>query len=132
MSRAPKRHSLAFKAQVALEAIKQRHTVLEIAAKFQVHQGKKQLLDNSEAAFAAASDRPTRHQDSLQEELSDQIGQLQVELTFMKKMRLTSAGQLRDLVEPDHAELSLHGHCELLELNRSSLSYEPPRRTSRS
>ena len=48
-----KRHSAAFKAKVALEAVKQTRTVAELAKAFQVHpvqisQWKKQLLDGAE------------------------------------------------------------------------------------
>ena len=51
-----KRHSAAFKAKVALEAIKQTRTLAELARAFPVHtvrisQWKKQLLDGAESLF---------------------------------------------------------------------------------
>jgi transposase-like protein len=52
-----KNHGTAFKAKVALEAIKEQQTLSELADRFQVHrnqiaQWKKQLLDRAEAIFA--------------------------------------------------------------------------------
>jgi transposase len=51
-----KRHPAAFKAKVALEAVKQTRTLAELARAFQVHpvqisQWKKQLLDGVESLF---------------------------------------------------------------------------------
>jgi transposase-like protein len=51
MARIRKKHSPAFKAQIALEAAKQSKTIAELAKQFQVHpvqisQWKKQLLDS--------------------------------------------------------------------------------------
>ena len=56
MARIRKKHSPAFKAQVALEAAKQAKTIAELAKQFQVHpvqisQWKKQLLDGMESLF---------------------------------------------------------------------------------
>jgi len=90
MPRVRKKHTPAFKAQVALEAIKQRQSVNQIAATYQIHpvqvsQWKKQLLDHCEAAFTADPDRRERDQQAVQEELYAQIGRLQMELAWVKK-----------------------------------------------
>ena len=65
MGRIRKRHSAAFKARVALEAVKQQKMVSELAKEHQVHpvqisQWKKQLLDGLEGLFETgpASRRP--------------------------------------------------------------------------
>ena len=60
MARIRKKHSPAFKAQVALEAAKQAKTIAELAKQFQVHpvqisQWKKQLLDGMETLFENGS-----------------------------------------------------------------------------
>ena len=60
MARIRKKHSPAFKAQVALEAAKQTKTIAELAKQFQVHpvqisQWKKQLLDGMETLFQNGS-----------------------------------------------------------------------------
>lgn len=89
MPRARKKHSAAFKAQVALEAIKQRKTTREIASTYQIHpvqvsQWKKQLLEHCEAAFAHGQPR-REPQLAAQDELYAQIGRLQMELAWVKK-----------------------------------------------
>jgi transposase-like protein len=55
-----KRHPAAFKAKVALEAVKQTRNLAERSRTFQVHpvqisQWKKQLLDGAESLFGAAA-----------------------------------------------------------------------------
>lgn len=90
MGHVRKRHSAAFKAKVALEAVKQDRTIAELAREHQVHpvqisQWKKQLLDGLEGLFenGPASRRPDPER--LQAELYEQIGRLQVELAWVKK-----------------------------------------------
>jgi putative transposase len=84
-----KRHSAEFKAKVALEAIKGQQTINEIAAKYQVHpnlvtQWKKLVLDSVLQLFADPSRRPDREREQLEATLYQQIGQLKVELDWLK------------------------------------------------
>ena len=84
-----KRHSAAFKAKVALEAVKQTRTVAELAKVFQVHpvqisQWKKQLLDGAESLFRDG--RREREEDqATQAELYERIGRLNMEVEWLKK-----------------------------------------------
>ena len=85
-----KRHSAAFKAKVALEAVKQTRTVAELAKVFQVHpvqisQWKKQLLDGAESLFGDGRRREQEEGQALQAELYEQIGRLKMELEWVKK-----------------------------------------------
>jgi transposase-like protein len=89
MARIRKRHSPAFKAQVALEAAKQTKTIAELAKQFQVHPvqisaWKKQLLDGAEAIFQGGSARQP-DPEKIQTELYEQLGRLQMELAWVKK-----------------------------------------------
>lgn len=85
-----RRHSNEFKAKVALEAVKGQKTLNELASEFGVHpvqiaQWKRQLLDASPAAFASGGGRQERAQEQLVEQLYQQIGQLQVEVAWLRK-----------------------------------------------
>ena len=90
MSGVRRRHSGEFKAKVALEAMKGQRTVNEIAAAFGVHpvqvtQWKKQAVEELAGVFG---DRRSREARSIEEErarLFQQIGQLKVELDWIKK-----------------------------------------------
>ena len=86
MSKRPRRnHGSAFKAKVALEAIKEQQTLAELAERFQVHPNqivtwKKQLLDKAQTAFA--KDRSV-DKDATIKELHAKIGQLSMENDFL-------------------------------------------------
>ena len=90
MGRIRKRHSAAFKAKVALEAVKQGKTIAELAREHQVHpvqisQWKKHLLDGLEGLFESGSASSRADPEKLQVELFEQIGRLQMELAWVKK-----------------------------------------------
>ena len=82
-------HPAAFKAQVALAAIKGDRTINEVAAQFGVHPTlihgwKKQLLAGAEAVFAPGARAATPPEDR-SAELFEQIGRPKVELDWVKK-----------------------------------------------
>lgn len=82
-------HSPEFKTKVALEALKERKTISEIASEYQVHSNqvtawKAQLLENMSSVFADG--RKNKNEEEAKEaRLYQQIGQLQVELDWLKK-----------------------------------------------
>jgi len=83
-----KQHTAAFKAQVALAAVRGDRTVNELAAHFGVHPTlihawKKQLLAGAEQVFANGA-RAAPAEDKAAE-LYEQIGRLKVELDWVKK-----------------------------------------------
>jgi transposase-like protein len=86
MSKRPRRnHGTAFKAKVALEAIKEQQTLVELAERFQVHpnqitQWKKQLLERAEEVFS--KEKPQQTGASVKE-LHAKIGQLAMENDFL-------------------------------------------------
>lgn len=90
MAHIRKHYSAAFKAKAALEAAKQAKTLAELSQQFQVHpvqisQWKRQLLDGIEVIFQNGSPRQHRDEEALQAELYQQIGQLKMELEWVKK-----------------------------------------------
>jgi len=86
MSKRPRRnHGAAFKAKVALEAIKGERTIIEIAERFQVYpnqvtEWKKQLLERAEEVFSR--DKKVEDGPSVKE-LHAKIGQLAMENLFL-------------------------------------------------
>ena len=83
-------HSAQFKAKVALAAAKGDKTIAELASEFDVHpnqiaQWKKQLLQSLPELFSRSRQKEKQKHDVLTEYLYQQIGQLKVELDWLKK-----------------------------------------------
>jgi transposase-like protein len=85
-----RRHSSEFKAKVALEAVKGQKTLNELASELGVHpvqiaQWKRQLVEASPAAIEAGGGRRDHAHAQLIEQLYQQIGQLKVEVDWLRK-----------------------------------------------
>ncbi len=83
MSRKRKNHSTAFKARVALAAVKGDRTLSELAEQFQLHPNqitnwKKQLLENVEEGFGEGSSGQSDYELQIKE-LHAKIGELSME-----------------------------------------------------
>ncbi len=90
-----RRFSAEFKAKVAIEALKGQRTVAELAGQHQVHpnqitQWKKQLLGAAEQVFSVRQAADRQHQEELTARLYQQIGQMKVELDWLKKKLWTN------------------------------------------
>ena len=83
-------HPPAFKAKVAVEALKEQKTIAELSSFFGVHatqitKWKKQALDILAQGFWGKREQKTKDDRELIQELYRQIGRLKVEVDFLKK-----------------------------------------------
>lgn len=90
MGKVRKNHDAAFKARIALEAIKGEKTIAQLASECGVHpnqigQWKKRLLRELPGVFSGKRKKEEKDRSELEDELYRQIGQLKVELDWLKK-----------------------------------------------
>jgi putative transposase len=90
MKQQRKKHSGAFKAKVAVEALKGERTLNELAAQFEIHptqvvQWKQRLLAGAGDLFTGGVERDAAQEAQLRDQLYQQIGQMKVELDWLKK-----------------------------------------------
>jgi transposase-like protein len=86
-----KSHSVAFKAKVAIAALREQETVAQLSSRYaihstQIHLWKRHLLDGAEGLFGTVG-RPRKGEtDEVSvDELYEQIGRLKMELEWLKK-----------------------------------------------
>lgn len=92
MGQKRKNHSKEFKARVALEAVKEAHTLGELAARFKVHPTqigvwKKQLLEHAPELFGPGRPEIAADTERLTAPLYQEIGRLKMEVDFLQKKR---------------------------------------------
>jgi transposase len=85
-----KSYDSRLKVQVALEALKNQRTIAQIASEYGVHpnmvtQWKQRLLNELPDIFNNKHQKNKQDNETLQAELYRQIGQLKVELDWLKK-----------------------------------------------
>ena len=90
MKRRRRKFDSSFKAQVAVEALKERHTLSELAVKFDLHpnqisQWKQEFLENSSLVFEQKPKLSKSESDVDVDKLYSKIGELQMEKDFLKK-----------------------------------------------
>ena len=100
MPRTRKSHPPSLKAKVAIEAIKGHKTTAQIAQMFGVHPTqvggwKKQALTGLPDIFGNGREQIRQQTDAEKDELYKQIGQLKVELDFLKKELALSLDERR-------------------------------------
>lgn len=87
MKKSRRKFSASFKANVAIEALKERETLAELSKRFEVHPNiiskwKQEFLDHSAAAFEKKSES---NPEVDVEKLYAKIGKLEMERDFLKK-----------------------------------------------
>ena len=90
MPKSKRRHGAAFKAKVAVAAIKEELTQAQLTSQFEVHttqvrSWKRQALDAIEGCFTKKLERDKQDSEELITHLYEQIGRLQTELNWLKK-----------------------------------------------
>ena len=96
MEKRPRRKfSAEFKAKVAIEAIKERNSIEDLARKYELHPNqismwKKEFLAKAALVFSSEdkNNADKTQQDALLDKLYSQIGQQKVEIDWLKKKLL--------------------------------------------
>ncbi|HDZ40858.1 MAG: transposase [Kosmotogaceae bacterium] len=87
MKQKRRKFSSAFKARVAIEALKERETLAELSKRFEVHPNmigkwKQEFLEKSSTVFEGKSEEKSEVD---ADKLYSKIGQLEIENDFLKK-----------------------------------------------
>src|SRR6266516_1409994 len=125
MSTQRKQYSAEFKARVALEALKGLKTVNELASTYGVHptqiaHWKHRLQKEMPDIFSARRAKREQDHEAFQAQLYQQIGQLKVELDWLKKKLDSPPHAKRELIEPEHPPISIARQCDLVGLPRAT------------
>ena len=136
MSKKRKVYNAEFKAKLVLEVLEGIDTVNQIASKYEVQplnlrNWKKQFLENMSLAFDKSAvvkeykeeiEELKKSKDSIAKKLGETI----VEKDFLegKLVSLASSKERKTLLDTK-LKLSLNQQCKLLQINKSSLYYEP-------
>ncbi|MGG1601142.1 IS3 family transposase [Paenibacillus naphthalenovorans] len=135
------RYTSEFKTKVVLEVLQEEQTVNEIAAKYEVSpvmvsRWKAEFLERASVVFEKKTsevDKLKKEYESKQEHLEKLVGQLTVEVDWLKK-NLASNEPLearKAMVERDNNEITIKRQADLLNVNRTSV-YRPSQEKSES
>ena len=129
MGNIKKNHSSAFKSKIALEVIKGQSPMSLICSRYNIHhtqanRWKDKALESIADGFNNRSANKEKEKDELIEELYKQVGQLKVELDWLKKIWVLNKKEKVNFINPN-SDLSIIKQCEILGLNRSSYYYQP-------
>ena len=136
MSRKRTVYSTEFKTKLVLEVLKNEKTLNEIASANKVtpknlQNWKKIFVDNAEMAMEPAK-VVKEYKDEITElknkndEYAKIVGKMTVEKDWLEgKLKSLGLYNKKALIEPELETISISKQCELIDLNRSSLYYEP-------
>ena len=94
-----RKFSSAFKAEVAIEALKERESLAELSTRFNLHPNmittwKRDFIERSSAIFE--TDRPVSNFDAERERLFAKIGRLEMELDWLKKISVRAGLSVKE------------------------------------
>ncbi len=123
-----RKHPPGFKAKVALEAIQGEKTLAELASQYGVHPSqikkwKRIATDNMLELFADQRGAKDKEHTELIEELYKKIGQLKVELDWLKKKLAMPVREKALLIDRDH-QIPVARQATLLGIARSTVYYQ--------
>lgn len=129
MGKIRKNYSASFKAKVALEAVKKEKTISQPSSEYGVHsnqinQWRKRILEELPDIFSKKRQKKEKDTEELQAELYQQIGQLKVELDWLKKNLNCSIDIKRQCIDPKHSLVPIARQCDLLGISRSAYYYQ--------
>src|SRR5665648_991518 len=134
MSKKRKTYSPTEKAKIVLEVLREESTLNEIATNYGVSpqlisRWKVEFIENMPAVFDKKNteiEQLKKEHSSETEDLINQIGQLTVDVNWLKKK--TSANirnaKKKELIEVDNLKVTIKHQCELLGLPRSTAYYQ--------
>ena len=90
MSKRRRKYSAEFKAKVVFEVLKEKETLSEIAGRHGIHptqiaKWRRTLLDRAPEIFSESGRDEAKNRESHEDDLYKKIGQLQIELDWLKK-----------------------------------------------
>nr|WP_217283074.1 IS3 family transposase [Paenibacillus frigoriresistens] len=128
------RYTSEFKTKVVLEVLREEQTVNEIAAKYEmspvmVSRWKAEFLERASTVFekkTSEADKLKKVYESKQEYLEKLVGQLTVEVDWLKKNRVSNEPleARKAMTERDNKEITIKRQADLLSVNRTSV-YRP-------
>ncbi|WP_159881029.1 transposase [Paenibacillus puerhi] len=128
------RYTTEFKTKVVLEVLREEQTVNEIAAKYEmspvmISRWKAEFLECASTVFekkTSEADKLKKEYESKQEHLEKLVGQLTVEVNWLKKnLALNEPLEARKtIVARDNTEITIKRQTDLLGVNRTSV-YRP-------
>ena len=111
--------------------LRQEKTVSQISSEYkihptQAHEWRKKALVQIQEGFKSPLKKDSREkeQEELIADLYNKIGQLTVELEWLKKSSRLSRSEKSGAVDPDH-KIAVSRQCDLLDLPRSAYYYRP-------
>lgn len=123
------------KANIVLELLKESKTIAELAAEYEIHPNqlqrwKSEALEKMYLIFEKDSDEVEKLQkkhDAEVEDLTKQIGQLSIEVNWLKKNLESNKvyGERSAMVEWNNKSITIKRQAQLLSINRTSLYYTP-------